>query len=409
MDSITQAVLGAAMGEATTGKRLKNKALVWGAMAGTLPDLDVFSRLFVSHPVDGLIYHRGITHSIIFTLLAPLLFAYLAQKYYDKSWHKITWWRAVLTAFSGLAYAALALLIFTGNIYFYNQWWFYPLSALALWGGFSLFRHLGSEWRNRRNIEVDNPSYGQWYQLFFWAIFTHWLIDACTGYGTQIFEPFSDYRVAFNNIFIVDPLYTLPLILGCVGASWAKNLKQRQFWNYLGLGLSSLYMAWSFYAKSLASTAVAQSLAQQNISYQDYLTYPSPANTILWNITVMAEDKYYFGTYSILDQDTKIQFHPLPKNHELLQPYEQERYVKILKWFAQDYYNIIPLPDGRLRFNNLRFGLLGEPQPEQEPAYVFSYVLENKEQTLEVRQSREIENRPLNRDLAAFWTRLKGR
>ena len=41
MDSLTQVVLGAAVGEAALGKKIGNRAIVWGGIAGTIPDLDV--------------------------------------------------------------------------------------------------------------------------------------------------------------------------------------------------------------------------------------------------------------------------------------------------------------------------------------------------------------------------------
>ena len=48
MDSITQIVLGAAVGEVVAGKKMGGKAALWGAIAGTIPDLDVFARaLFI--------------------------------------------------------------------------------------------------------------------------------------------------------------------------------------------------------------------------------------------------------------------------------------------------------------------------------------------------------------------------
>ncbi len=51
--------------------------------------------------------------------------------------------------------------------------------------------------------------------LFTWlALFTHMLLDAFTSYGTQLFLPFSDWRVSFDSINIVDPVYTAPLIIG---------------------------------------------------------------------------------------------------------------------------------------------------------------------------------------------------
>lgn len=73
MDSITQAVLGAAIGEVTLGRKVGNKAIVWGAVAGTIPDLDVlFSGFYKT--VEGLFMHRGFSHSILFSILvAPVL------------------------------------------------------------------------------------------------------------------------------------------------------------------------------------------------------------------------------------------------------------------------------------------------------------------------------------------------
>ena len=64
MDSLTQIVLGAAVAEASLGKKIGNRAMVWGAIAGTLPDLDVIANGFMS-PVDALAFHRGPTHSAL--------------------------------------------------------------------------------------------------------------------------------------------------------------------------------------------------------------------------------------------------------------------------------------------------------------------------------------------------------
>ena len=73
MDSLTQIVLGGAIGELVAGKRMGNKALLWGAIAGTIPDLDVFFRVFY-HPIEAALVHRGFSHSILFALLAgPIL------------------------------------------------------------------------------------------------------------------------------------------------------------------------------------------------------------------------------------------------------------------------------------------------------------------------------------------------
>jgi len=75
MDSLSQIVLGAATGEAVLGKRLGNKALIWGGIAGTVPDLDVFGGLLLD-PLANLAFHRGITHSVMFWVVGALLFAW---------------------------------------------------------------------------------------------------------------------------------------------------------------------------------------------------------------------------------------------------------------------------------------------------------------------------------------------
>jgi len=73
MDSITQAALGAAVAEAGLGRRLGNKAILWGAFFGTLPDLDILAYPWLD-TVGQLRFHRGISHSILFAVVAGLLF-----------------------------------------------------------------------------------------------------------------------------------------------------------------------------------------------------------------------------------------------------------------------------------------------------------------------------------------------
>ena len=76
MDSLTQLTFGAACGEAVLGKKIGRKALVWGAVLGTLPDLDVFIPL--GGPVNDFVYHRGFSHSLILlALLSPMRSAVL--------------------------------------------------------------------------------------------------------------------------------------------------------------------------------------------------------------------------------------------------------------------------------------------------------------------------------------------
>lgn len=93
MDSITQAALGAAVGEAVLGRKIGNKAPLWGAFLGTVPDLDVFVNPLLDS-VEQLSFHRGPSHSILFALLAAPVFAWLFQRIHrsaDVSFGRWSW------------------------------------------------------------------------------------------------------------------------------------------------------------------------------------------------------------------------------------------------------------------------------------------------------------------------------
>src|SRR5262245_6612882 len=80
MDSLTHTVLGACIGEAIAGKKIGKKAMLWGALANNLPDIDVVTSLWMNH-ADSLLAHRGFTHSILFALLISPLLAFCFTRY----------------------------------------------------------------------------------------------------------------------------------------------------------------------------------------------------------------------------------------------------------------------------------------------------------------------------------------
>ena len=95
MDSLTQIVLGAAVGEAVLGKKVGNKAMLYGAIAGTIPDLDILAS-YVTDTVTALEIHRGFTHSIIFSVFFAPIFGWLVSRYESykdfKAWSWLFFW-----------------------------------------------------------------------------------------------------------------------------------------------------------------------------------------------------------------------------------------------------------------------------------------------------------------------------
>ena len=90
MDSLTQIILGAAVAEAVAGKKMGNKAAMWGAIAGTIPDLDVFLMQFY-HPIDAALMHRGFSHSILFAVIMGPILGWLIHKLYKQRYDQKTW------------------------------------------------------------------------------------------------------------------------------------------------------------------------------------------------------------------------------------------------------------------------------------------------------------------------------
>jgi inner membrane protein len=293
MDSITQLALGAAVGEATAGRQVGRRALLWGAIAGTIPDLDVFIPL--GDAVRDFTYHRGASHSL-FVLLA--------------------------------------------------------LTPFVVW--LILKMHPATAEHRRR-----------WFAMVYLVFATHVLLDSFTVYGTQIFWPVVTTPMTWSTIFIIDPLYTVPLLLGIIAALIAGR---RYSWghvaNTLGLVLSTGYLMWTLGAKLHVEKVARSALQQQNIASTDVLTTPSPFNSLLWRILAVNDEHYYEGFYSVLDDDVSISFQQYPRELELIEPLHTSWAVQRLQWFTKNFY-AAALMDNDIVITDLRMGT--------EPEYVFRF------------------------------------
>ncbi len=255
MDSLTQLVLGASVGEAVLGRKIGNRAVVWGAIGGTIPDLDVLLNPFLSD-VQGVLIHRTFSHSLlVLTLLAPIV-------------------------------------------------------------GYGV-------WQLHRNKTKAN--WRDWSWLFLFALITHPLLDSFTNYGTMLFFPFSDVRIAWRTIFIIDPLYTLPLLIGTFIVLFSSRTSQRRKRaNQWALVLSSAYLVITVIIKLHVQQVVQNNLTKRSsVVHEKFLTSPTFFNNVLWSVIVKQKDQYQVGYYSLLDNDHTVQFKTIPQQAELLQPYEQ--------------------------------------------------------------------------------------
>ncbi|MEM6965853.1 MAG: metal-dependent hydrolase, partial [Bacteroidota bacterium] len=333
MDSLTQVILGAATGEAAKGKKLGNKAMFWGAVGGTIPDLDVFvgaglQGLGLVDEMWALAFHRGISHSIFFAVLAPFVLGPLVSWHYRNPNRKYVSFVGSLIVFGIVGFAI--------NFVFYELGG-KSINVSVLLGTLAVGGLLTWFFRKRyfeRTLSEVDATWKDFAWVFFWSIFTHPLLDSCTTFGTQLFLPFSDYRVGFNNIAVADIFYTLPFLICLVTARlFLKNTYWRKFFLWAGISISSVYLLYTVYNKFQINQVFEKSLRAQGIQYQRFMTSPALFTNFLWSGTAEGEDVYYQALYSQFDKDPLIpEFTIFPKNHELISTYENDRSIKILKW-----------------------------------------------------------------------------
>lgn len=330
MDSVTQLALGAAVGVAVMGRRTAVwKAAAWGAVCGTLPDLDAL--IDYGDPIRNMTLHRAESHAVFYlTLISPLL-AWLIAKIH-------------------------------GETDRFRRWW------IAVW----------------------------------LALVTHPLLDLMTVYGTQIALPFTDRPFGVGSIFIIDPMYTLPLAVGVTAALVARNRLRGARWNAVGLMLSTAYLAWSVAAQQHVSRIATDSLREQDIRPLHVLVTPAPFNTLLWRVVAVTQDEFHEGYYSLLDREQRIVFDRFPRGTLLYQELRTDPSVERIAWFSRGFFKMSQ--DGaRVLITDLRMG--------QEPFYVFSFVVgERYGHAVPEYPPIKVSNRmDLQRGLPWLWERLRGK
>ena len=408
MDSLTQITLGAACGEIVGGRKIGNRAMLWGAVAGTIPDLDVFIGKLMD-PLADLAFHRAITHSFFFAFTFSLLLAWMIKSMYDQEWYKK---KAVRYGMAGLVVIFLA---FCGLIVF-------QFSSLASSGPnyttiaicivlVGLFSY--RLWKNYVQKEQDevNLDFKTWYLLIFVSTVTHPILDSFTTYGTQLFQPFSNYRVAWNNISVADPLYTIPFLGFLIWAAFLNpSHKSRKVIMWVGITLSSLYMLWTFVNKHQVNTVFEESLEKEAIEYERYMTSPSILNNILWHCVAEGDSSFYVGSYSLLDEEAIIKdMQTVPKNENLVEGTEEDHTVQTLRWFSDGYNGFMPSEDGSIQVNDLRFGGFNDDWNDPD-TYIFHFNIERQEDgSFEMMETTAGPPEGDQSDLfGRLWDRIKG-
>ena len=294
MDSLTQLALGSAVSIAALGRRTAVwKAALWGAAAGTLPDLDTF--IDQGDAIANMVLHRAESHALFYLTLLSLPLGWLAARVHGQS-HQ---WR---------------------------RWW------LALW----------------------------------LALITHPLLDWMTVYGTQLLRPFDDTPLGVGSIFIIDPVYTVPLLAGVLLALLLRGGRGLR-WNGVALAFTTLYLGWSFAAQQYVAQVARQALAQRGVQAERVLVTPTPFNTVLWRVVAVTPTQYLEGFYALADGDQPMQWTEHPRGADLIARYGQHPQVQRIAHFSRGFWRLQQDARGHIFVTDLRMG--------QEPSYTFHFDL----------------------------------
>lgn len=224
---------------------------------------------------------------------------------------------------------------------------------------------------------------------------THALLDACTTYGTMLFWPFSDVRIAWNSISIIDPLFTLPLLV-LVVLAW---VKRKPRYAQIGLVWGLCYMALGVWQRNEAEAMGYEIAAARGHQPLRLEAKPSFANIELWKVVYETEEAFYVDAvrtgYSpkVFPGDSVRKLNIERDLPWLDRDSQQARDIERFRWFSNGYIARDPVYHNRVI--DIRYSMLPnqvaplwsiELSPDAAPGTHVSYLTHRGSGTDSVRE-----------------------
>lgn len=246
-----------------------------------------------------------------------------------------------------------------------------------------------------------------WVAIFTLNFWVHEFLDTCTMYGTALLLPFTDERYAFNNIFVVDPLYTLPLLASVsVLVMMKSGSPKRLRVNLVGLAVSGLYMLSTFFNQGTARNSLLQALEIKGVVHTESVVVPTLFNTVLWNVTAKTDSGFWTGYVSVMDTAAAADLYFIPEDDSLNDRFANDRSVQRLAQFTNGFY-VLRQQEGRSYFHDLRFGQV-EGWADRNSMFGFSFDLTpGADNSMVVQQGRIEGLKP--EIMRSMWGRMLGK
>lgn len=241
MDPITHGFLGSTIAQSFTPRSLGLRLIVVGGLVAMLPDIDIIADPFVG-TLEGLFYHRWITHSIFFgPIVGPLL-------------------------------------------------------------GFILWKIYGKKHSHERKPFY----FFTWSLILSFALLSHAFLDCSTSYGTQLFSPFSTTRIAWDAVAVIDPFYSIIVFIAVVSGIVAIKRKKISLARRLALSaliLSTLYLGYGYW---MNQKSIALAKADPSMSTFEIYSYPTLLQPHFHRLIAMKENQSCIAYFNILHPPQKI-------------------------------------------------------------------------------------------------------
>jgi inner membrane protein len=262
-----------------------------------------------------------------------------------------------------------------------------PFVALALWA-----------WFKRRGGRVaDEPV--RWFWIFQCTLLAHPLLDAFTVYGTQLLWPLQVPPAMWSSLFIIDPLFSVLLVVPCVVAWFARERPLGQRAVVAGMAMAAAYIGVSQVAKWKVERDAGHALAVAGLQDAPRFSVPMPFNILLWRVVAMTPDGFVEGERSLVADRGPMQFHEYRSDVQALASVRGYKAVQRLDWFNHGFMKA-QQRDGQVVLSDLRMGA--------EPDYTFRFAVARRTG----QGWREIAPRQLRwpwearRRLGAMWQRI---
>ena len=276
---------------------------------------------------------------------------------------------------------------------------------IVLAATFGLAKPFAKRWKRQK----VTPQRAGWF--VFLVLATHVLIDCFTVYGTQVLWPFSSHPVAFNNLFIIDPVFTIPLLVAIVwglridGKRWKKGVGLRM--TSVCLAISSVYVGLSYWAKHAVSSAVVADLDGRGIDWSRKMESPAPFSILLWRAVIEREEEFWVGYRSIFDGDSPVAWTIYPKQSGVPAELADDFEVRAVRRFSNQWWLARETKRG-VWLVDLRFGSYREWDDRGlalRPVFAWEYQVDGRGDPLKktVKEDREIG--PM---MGRLWKRMLG-